>query len=83
MYRAKSKKSFIDKVHVTRHLSNLIAPEADMVIPEEPEHGRRYEVVVERQLLLSPMGVLPRKPRERAIFTIRKSLGGTRGSGCC
>jgi len=59
MYCADSQKSLIDKVHIARHECDLVTPEADVIIPEEPDHGRSYEVVIQRQLLLSPTRVPP------------------------
>jgi hypothetical protein len=59
MHRANSQKGFIDKVHIARHQRDLVTPEADVIIPEEPDNGRRYEVVIQRQLLLSPTCVPP------------------------
>lgn len=68
MYRSDSQKSLIDKVHITRHPRDLVTPEADVIIPEEPDNGRRYEVVIQRQLLLSPTRV-PHESLEKGLLS--------------
>ena len=56
---ANSQQGLVDYVQAVRHLRDLVPPEGDVIISEESDYCCSNEVMIERQLLLSPIFVAP------------------------